>query len=268
MPTDRDSEPEHLVDLRPSCTRDEAVAKLIGWRRGPLLRKYFLVTEDGVSADQLPDLLSTEMPLHEQLAAVREAALRRLESALQAEAPENELDERLASVDAIDALIRKAYTFMIELEDEISKGESSRLRVDHEATRETGKGHFTLASIDAWARDKYGGLSILDDATAVESRQPATWGLSDGSPEKAVRQRKLDNVLTTLAFALEALAEKVGKRYQHETGALNVKALANDLSARAAKANKDQFLKDQSAEAIKDRIEAALKTKRSQLPLT
>jgi hypothetical protein len=255
-----DPDDEVLVDLRGSCTKDEAVAKLIGWNRGPFRKRYIQLAEGGIPRDQWPHIYTPDEPLHEQLRGLREQALRRFYSAYNDGASEEELDACLSEVDAIDSIINQASAFMIDIEDECAMADRSRLRIDPEATRETGITHLTVASIDAWAREKYAGLSIYGDAVAtVRPAPPAT--------EKQRRQRKLENLFTTFAFALDALADQPGRRYRHEGGALNVKALAEDLSARSKQANNNQVMKEQSAESIKDRIEEAIKTKRSHLPL-
>ena len=76
---------------------------------------------------------------------------------------------------------------------------------------------------------------------------------------------KIENLLTTFALAFEALVERSGTGFVNN-GKINVKALADYLSGQATKANGGEVLPGQSAEAIKDRIEAALKAKRERLP--
>ncbi|MBK9246112.1 MAG: hypothetical protein IPM30_14960 [Burkholderiales bacterium] len=299
MPTE--IEPERLVDLRPSCTRDEAIAKLLGWRRGPLVPKYFDVNIDGVRVDQIPLLLSTEMPLHEQLAAIREAARRDLLTAAEGDVAPGELDEKESALAVVDELIKKARTYSVHIEDEFAKGADSALRIDAAATSESGEEHITLASLDRWARERYAGLSIFEDSTSAhsvelgsrpdepptaEGRAASVPAPADAGPDRtaanadapiiviktksAWRCDRVDHFLATFAFVVEALAEKSASRYMDDKGQLKIDPLAQDLAKRAKQAanikEDNKFLKGLSPDSIKSRIEDALGAKREQLP--
>ena len=147
---------EMVPDLRASCTIDDAVAKLLGWMRGPILRKNILVTDHGISADQLPFLYSLQGSLEEFLADRRETARQQLIKA----ANEGVTGEALLQLDdavvECDELIRKAMSYMADIAEELAKDELSLLKTDRHATKKAKTRHITLRSLDQWARVKYG----------------------------------------------------------------------------------------------------------------
>lgn len=67
-----------IADLRTSCTKDEAVAKLIGWMQGPIRARYIDITEHGIPAEQLVHLHSLDGSLQDILNEQREAASNKL----------------------------------------------------------------------------------------------------------------------------------------------------------------------------------------------
>ena len=78
---------EIFVDLQASCTKEVAVAKMLGWMQGFIRPRYIQVTESGISADQLPSLRSLEGSLQEHLAERHEAARQDLFKAAEGDAP-------------------------------------------------------------------------------------------------------------------------------------------------------------------------------------
>jgi len=149
-----------------------------------------------------------------------------------------------------------------------------------------------LASLDRWARERYGGLSIFEDPPTADAVQPlpqpsepphaearaetnsavtgAAPGQKPAEPDAPVlsdwRRDRVDYFLATFAFLLEALADKRRGTYRDDNGRLKVDPLAQDLAALAKDANGGVDLKGQSAEAIKNRIEGAMRAKQDQLP--
>lgn len=262
------------LDLRTSCTRDEAVAKLVGWMRSPIRRAFVEKQDGGVSADEMreaPSLLGGS--LQRRLEDMRAQALQRLLTAPKGRAAGDEIERRLAALAQADELIERAFRFGIDFDAEVANGANSRIRVDERATKETGVEHYTLDSIDHWGREKYGGLSVLGEAAARPEpgdagsqrpgQQPATADVD--RPTKRT-ERWVNNLLTTFAFAVETIADRPGRKLRHTDGSVNVAQVAEELEERAAKANDGKSLDDHKFEAIKDRIEAAMKAKKDQLP--
>jgi isocitrate/isopropylmalate dehydrogenase len=80
-------------------------------------------------------------------------------------------------------------------------------------------------------------------------------------PEKGLSKTKSDNLYLTFAFLVEAFSESAPK-YKGP----NVATIAAHLESLALAANSKETLSGQKTEAIKDRIEAAMSTKRKTLP--
>lgn len=155
-------EDEIIVDSRSSCTKDEAAAKLLGWMQGTIRKKYIKVTEHGIPADQLAHLHSLDGSLSDQLVALREPARRLLSKAAKGSKEFSKMNE---AVKDIDEVIKKAMSYLLDIDDELDKGENSALKIDHEATNKTGVIHIKLRSLDKWARLKYG-IRILENSAS------------------------------------------------------------------------------------------------------
>jgi hypothetical protein len=263
------AEDDVLYDLSPSCTVEVAVAKMLGWMQGHIRQRIIKVTEQGISADQLPHIPSLEGSLQDQLMEMRGAAKQAFIEAAEKYASDdtsyNDLRDKEEAVIECDALFNKAATCLRDIQDEISKGESSVLKIDQQATDQTGEIHLTLNSVDRWAKEKYG-ISIFEGSKVQESTQNIAVKNDDqieatSDRKGGLRKVKADNLYTTFAFLLESFASKTSKYMQD--GKINVDALAKFLHEQAVAA--DTNLSGQSHEAIKDRIEEALKIKKSKL---
>ena len=256
-------EDEVIIDLKTSCTKDEAVAKMMGWLKGPIHPKLVKLTEAGLSEDQLISLPLLDVSLAEQLQEIRNTLSQRLIDTAEAEASNAELSIAHDAVDRIDALINTAYRYMSELDNELAKGESSELIIDHHAGETSGTTHITLVSLDRWAQENFS-ISIIGDLNSIagsSENRPAS-KQEDNTDSKGLRKPKADNLYTTLGFLVEAFAataEKYGGKKP------NVQEISKHLEKRPSKANKNIKLPGQGNEAIKDRIEEAIRAKNSKL---
>jgi hypothetical protein len=94
--------------------------------------------------------------------------------------------------------------------------------------------------------------------------QPDTQAIEgDIGPKGGLSRTKTDNLYTTFAFLVEALA-KTAPKYRVKD-APNINAIASHIEELATFANKRDKLSGQSHEAIKDRIEDAMKAKKEKL---
>lgn len=260
-------EDEIIVDLSGSCTKDEAVAKLLGWMKGPIRPKIIRMTEHGISEDQLPLLPSMEDPLNVQLQEIREAASQAFIAAAETNATNEELEEKENAVTHVDLLIRKASSYMSDIDEELSKGEDSEIKIDPHAFEQNGITHITLRSLDRWAQQRYG-ISVLEDQEQHHSpndtqAQPMVQAKEeDPNPEEGFTSTKARNVMTTFGFLVEAFA-KTAPGFGGDKP--NASSIARHIANLAVKAGGQDEMDNQSYEAIRKRIKQAIDTKNSYL---
>jgi hypothetical protein len=152
---------------------------------------------------------------------------------------------------------------MSELDNELAKGESSELVIDHHAGETPGTTHITLVSLDRWAQEKFT-ISIIDEPKSIagSSEDRPVPEQEDDTDGDGLSKTKADNLYTTLGFLVEAFAatsDKYGKQRP------NVQEISKHLDKLASKANKHIKVQGQGYESIKDRIEEAIRVKKSKL---
>lgn len=197
-------EDDLLIDYRTSCTKDEAAAKMLGWMRGFLRKQVINLTEHcSIPADELPFLHSLEGSLKENLNNQLHAAQRELNDVLLAGAADETIEEKLKAVSECNELIQKAGLYLSAIDDELTKGESSALRIDKDATETFGILLITLRSLDKWTREEYG-ISILDSPAIVNepSKGAASTLRQDESrrDKTGVTQNTINNSHNHLTF--------------------------------------------------------------------
>lgn len=149
--------------------------------------------------------------------------------------------------------IDKAGIYLVDIVDELAKGETSALRIDQEATEKWGVIHITIKSLDEWAF-KVHQIPTPD----FKSSPSAVKQLVDSPKNKRKSSTKLDNLHITFAFLIEAFI-KEHRRYMI-SNKVNVSLLAEFLSKLTIK--DDTPMKAQSVEAIKMRIEESIRKKK------
>jgi hypothetical protein len=263
-------EPVHeiIVDLSTSCSEEIAVAKLLGWMKGPIRSKVIRVTEHGISEDQLAVLYYMEDSLEEQLSELREATRQEYVAALELDEPYEELKLKEEAVKNADSLIRKSSMYLSDIKEELAKAENPELKIDPQASKEKGVTYITLRSLDQWAKQKYG-FSILDDQEQHISpedtqEQPTMQEKEeDFDPRAGMSKTVANNFLTTFAFLVEAFASTADK---YGSDNPNILAIATRIEELANKAYGGEKFPGQGHEAIKKRINEAMKVKKSNLP--
>ncbi|MCH9665091.1 MAG: hypothetical protein K0U41_04510 [Gammaproteobacteria bacterium] len=282
------------VDTRTTFTKEEIAAKMIGWMRNATRNNAIKVNEHGLSTDQMMCLPFIEASLEEQLNEICESARRELIDALEkyvdteepsevkvkdtsdileekrniAEAYKrinDKITQKIAIVVNSRELAVRARNYLIDIEEELAKGDSSILKIDRATTDKFDIIYLTLISAAEWAHKKYG-ISIDDSLSPQPSDQdqPGLPQENETSPEGEFSKTKAKNLYTTFAFLVEGFAEKAPK--YRKNGEVNITAIAKELEKLASTANKGEKLSGQSSEAIKSCIEEALKIKKSKLP--
>jgi len=259
-------EDEYIPDLSISCNKDVAVAKLLGWMRGIRRAKEINITEHGISEEQLPLLHSMGGSLQELLYELREAARQDLITAAENDASSDELEEKEKAAIEADSRLDKAFMYYSDIEEELSNGQDSTLKIDQETTGHTGVIHITLNSLDKWALGKYG-ISIMDNKQTMSPDnmqvRPINQNIDeDLYPKGGLTQTTANNILTTLGFLIEAFAQ-TATRFGKDKSKPNIKQISEHIAALAAKASGTDEMDNQSAEAIRKRLTEAMKIKNS-----
>jgi len=200
-----------FVDIEPSCTIDVAVAKMLGWMRGHKRYKYIKVTKYGISPDQLPFLHSLDESLSVLLADVRNDIGQQLIDV--AGASDSELaevckdmwqdiadfakshnkDEIITFIERkseeFDNVIDLAEKYRGRIDKEMQKGESSALKEDPNATRNSGKTHIALASLYQWGWEKQSIPYFEHMATDASVTAPASAAEQEKAKEASVDEK-------------------------------------------------------------------------------
>ena len=188
-------EDDILIKQETSCSKEEAIAKLLGWMRGTLRRKYVEFTPGWISEDQLPYLYSLQGTVQEHLQDLRTAEYAAYHQAAIIDMEDDIAEEKRQSVARIDGLILDAARYLREIESELDSGEASVLKIDHEGTENLGVIQITLSSLDRWSHQQYK-FSIFEppsrppaaEITADKPKPTAAdtdpwWTLVEGDPE-------------------------------------------------------------------------------------
>ncbi|WP_430232614.1 hypothetical protein [Nitrosomonas communis] len=256
-----------FIDDSTSCTKDEAVAKMLGWMTSFQRKQFINLTEHcAIPSDELPFLHSLEdASLKETLTLQRGAALRDLSDTFLAGAADKVIEEKIKAVSKCNELINKAMQYLSAIDDELAKGKLSALRSDQEATEESGVTHITLGSLDEWAKSKYE-LSIfesqLSGSKLTESSQEET---IHGGGSKETKEKNIYTLLAYLidAFVLDKSTNAIKSRYIHG-GILNVSATAKGIR-EFIDDNGGESLYGLGVESIKTHIEEARKIREDKL---
>lgn len=259
-----DPDVDIVLDLRLSCTEEEAVAKMIGWLRGPVTKKYVRVTEYGIPSEDMPFMTTLDAPLEEYLYEAHVQARRALLDAIGEERPKQEIDRCEKQMAKVRDLITTAHKYWAALRDELQKGPASVIALDAETSSRTDEPHYTLASVDRWARGALG-ISVLGPWVEQESvPRPAIPPKDDARDARAgLSKTRSENLLLTFALLVRAFA-KTATKYGNDKP--NVSQIASYLEALATELGQPDGLKAQSGEAIKERIELAERTLMEALP--
>ena len=173
------------IERRGSCTKDEAVAKLLGWMRSPIRHLCFRVDEYGcVLPEHLPTMHSLDVPLMDFLDGQYESARIAFLDAVEGDATLPEIQEREAAIPIWGKRIENALAYLRDIERELAKGKGSML-IEQEATDETEGALLTLESLNLWAMSKYGISTIAEDSAPQIQMERSLLPVSNSSASQA-----------------------------------------------------------------------------------
>ena len=185
---------DDVINLKTSCNKEDAVAKMIGWLQGPVCSDL-TEPEDGFNEQQLRCMDTLVHTLAKHLTDLRKAALLEASAAISFDPKQAESNKVLESVLDIEDISKRANLFLIDIEDELSKGDLSLLIIDKPATEKYGEIQITLKSLDRWAKHTHD-ISILDylDSRLIATNIQSSTGIDlteSNSPKKVImRQRQ------------------------------------------------------------------------------
>jgi hypothetical protein len=187
-------------------------------------------------------------------------------------------------------LAAKAEKYLIEISDEIAKGDGCELRIDKDATAAEQETHYTLKSVEEWAT-KTLGLSVIQtnifdivpEAEAWKTDDVPVQGTVASEPKKAaiavdddaevdaieasgkgLGKIKANNLYVAFAFLVNEYA-KTASGYATKAGDSIEDAIAGQIEASAKIANNNNDLYGLGKEAIRKNIAEAMKRKANRL---
>ena len=130
------------IDISTSCTKEQAVMKLLGWSQGIFTSTKMYISIDGLWLDQLPSISHHNLNLEDQLKQLHERARQEYLCAFPPEAFTSEFDpeKHISSNDVYETLIKKqenlesvkvliarARSYAMNIDEEIDKGGKTQM---------------------------------------------------------------------------------------------------------------------------------------------
>ena len=254
-------EDDIVVDPKTSCSREEVVAKLLGWLQGSRRRPFTTVTEHGISVDQLANMHTLD---GSTVLALLQGHRREAQEAFVASANSDDLVETIQikeqAVIECDRLIDKAQSYFVDFDDEVAKGDASVLLDDPVATERHGTKHYTLKSVEAWSMATHG-ISVLDPAKSKPvPQQLADCDLKERGPKDGLSKTEADNLYITLGLLIASYAKVKGSGRLNKTGGgINKSQILADLLPQIAAASNGKSFPGQGARTLGGHITEALR---------
>lgn len=269
---------QKIITLRTSFTIDEIVAKMLGWLRGHNFPANIEVTGPHFGESQLIRLSTLELSLEEHLSQLMNAAMEDYSACC------DEVGYEIAivkeeEIERIEALSKKALTYVVDLKHDIMKGRGSMLDADPDVTSPSGEICYTLKSADNWTKTRHG-ISIIDYVEPYVGKYEDTLVVErDGKGSKEGFSKTIvNNFYITFAPLIEAyieaapdheerLAELLSRGLHWQTAleeaemnkaSLVVSSLGEYLSLRSRIPGGRKIGAGQSDEAIMTHIENAM----------
>ena len=214
-------EDETIIVNHLCCSKDEAVAKMLGWMRSPVRLKYIKVTSAGIQPDQLEHLHSIEGSILDFLNDQRKFASDSLKALAEEAADTQDEEKKSVLYDLInqhdDAIIEwhtltsKASVYLDAINTELAKDNHSKLKIDTTHISDSNKVFITLSSLNEWTKSTYA-ISIYEES---ELTKPAT-NSALKEPQRADPLREeIIEILSTMqnprpAKVMAALKARIG----------------------------------------------------------
>jgi hypothetical protein len=245
-----DVEHQYYTNTSGSCSIEQAVAKLLGWSKGPLFRKTVRVTEAGVVDDDLALVEVFEGGIDAQLESMLIDAQNQAIVALDEGATHDELSRLDKRIEQVMELVARVHDFRIRIDDELAKGQDSQLRIDRSRSDEAGMVHITLRSLDQWSVKEYGQSIFARPLGARSDQQEEEEPDEKSEPEMPSLEAK--RVLIALALLQDLIVEIGPQKYK-----INADANWNAMAKRMSEIAKNQGISKQGVVKLRKMLAAA-----------
>lgn len=254
-----------LIDPRTSCTRDGAVAILLGRSSFDPIYENHNPQDDPVKVrEQFMEWL--DLSIFTELVDERDGLLSKLEDAREGNNTGNntgEITACRARIVQCDNTIQRAKLILCDIDDELAKGALSKLRLDSVIRETSSEVHITLSSLKNWAKDRdYQTMSLEASPTqaAPESRNSPESDEPLLDPDGGMSATAARSFLVTFAVLLEEFVLATGKKFIAENGTGIVEErIAKHLSSKSSSGTGSRsFLYGQGVSVIETRVKSVI----------
>ena len=196
-------------DFKTSITKDQAVLAMLGWQFKPFyeISEKEFENQYRVHRGEIDDPEVEEPSLLEILYQIKsEADSAYIEA--KHENPEDE-DIKKQEIKKSHLLIETAYRFYCHIDDELAKGERSKLHIDQNTSKKSGEPYITIMSLAKWTSKEY----KIELFPAIESTTFNDLNLSQEEIEDSLvgelTKSGAEQFHITHALLVEAFASKV-----------------------------------------------------------
>lgn len=222
----------NIFDLSISCTKEQAVMKILGWGIAEFYKKVVLVTEPGISNEEIIHAPPQEYSLTERLEALECNAIAALTSELEKptdDGPDVEkIDSLFEKVEKVRSTASYAKSLLFDIEDELIKGDNSEIKIDHETTKKSGITHVNIRSVLRWHKNRSKADMVSEETVKKEVETTQTTPPAKERPKPKMRQQEEMIVQT-----IESLGYSPNNLPEQSAGSAGIKskvreALKND----------------------------------------
>jgi hypothetical protein len=219
-------------DLSTSCTKNVAIGRLLDIYTNDPIRANLNPSVDP-DKEQKNYIYGLNLSIFEIISDERAAAQFDKDQAIEENDKEkkHQCDKRIFYW---DNQMRLAHQYLCEIDDELAKGESSKLRIDHGSTSSPSNPHITLVSLSDWAEGIRHEISerVNRSSSYINSLSAA----ASESNEKELNSAAATNLYITFALLVEDYAKLA--LYIFKDGVVNRQAVSQHIADLAVEKTK------------------------------
>jgi hypothetical protein len=253
------SEDDLILDLSASCSKDQAVMRILGWALATAYPKRLHVMANGTLNEDSKLVYRPDFSLNEFLSEIYRDAKNAYLNSIPADATTDMVDtllkKALPAIERAEVMIDQARSYMMDIVDELARGNASGLRLDKESTAKNGEEYITIRSLDEWCSAKY---QVIEEPERVPFEDDPSMGALK-RPVSEMSKTEI-GLYTVLGLLTEAYAKELGETYFSKSGEVNVKQMSIAVAGHAdTYMENDQHFPDQSVSTVRARLTSAEK---------